>query len=70
MKINVLALRDHAFGSVVVAFVSSICTMMMAYLARVGPEQFSLLTMAFGVVTMVALAASAVMTALLIYKQD
>lgn len=70
MTINALKLRDHAIGALVVSFVASVATLLMTMMAKVGPEIFTQLTIGMAVVTMLALAASAVLLAVLILKKQ
>lgn len=68
MTINTLKLRDHAIGALAVAFAASIATLFMAMMAKVGPAIFTQLTTGLAVVTMLAVAASALMLAVLVFK--
>lgn len=65
MTINT-KLRDHSIGAFAVAFTASIATLLMAMMAKVGPAIFTQLTIGLAVVTMLALAAGALMLALLV----
>ncbi len=66
---NILKLRDHAFGAFAVAVLASIGTLLMSMMAKVGPEIFSQLTIGLGVVTCLAVAAATVMLAIIVWKQ-
>lgn len=68
MTTNTLKLRDHAIGALAVSFAASVATLLM--MAKVGPEIFTQLTLGMAVVTMLAVAASACMLAVLILKKQ
>ncbi len=68
--IDTYRLKSHAFGAAVVGFVAGIATMMMAYFARVGPEIFTQLTVGLAILTVLAVTAAAILSVVLILKQQ
>lgn len=66
--INLMRLRDHTIGALAVAFVASLATLLLSVMAKVGPRIFTHITVGMAVVTILAIAASAFMLAVLIFK--
>jgi hypothetical protein len=62
-------LRSHAFGALVVGFAASVTTMLIGHMAKVGPEFFTALTLACGAVTLLLLAAAAIMGAIIFLNE-
>ncbi len=65
MRVN---LKDHAIGACIVSFVAAVATVLMAYMARIGPPIFEYLMLGLGAFALLSLAAGLVMGAVVLLK--
>lgn len=62
-------LRAHAIGCFVVGFVASVGTMLLAMMAKVGPQIFTYVTMFFALVTLVSVIAGIGLFIVMLFKR-
>jgi hypothetical protein len=67
--INLDKLRSHAIGALAVGFAASIATLIIGYMAKIGPPVFNHLMVGLGAFTLLCVAAGLLMGAIVIYKR-